>query len=175
MQDNSTLNSPSHTQRLIHLNINTKQSTQTTQQTHTPPRTLTPPHIDTQQEHLMRSIQYPLPTRPLTPTHTHAVTTGKPISNPSTHSSTSQHGETRLNSPPHHTLPIRGHPTPPPVQPPPPCPLLQTTPLHPSPNNRTHNINTLQLNIDSIRYKIVKLTHFMHTNSMHIALLQETK
>ena len=50
---------------------------------------------------------------------------------------------------------------------------------HPSPNNRTntrtHNINKLQLNIDGIRNKIEQLTHFMHTNNIHIILLQETK
>ena len=54
----------------------------------------------------------------------------------------------------------------------------QQTP-HPSHNNRTntrtHNIDILQLNIDSIRNKIEQLTHFMHTNNIHITLLQETK
>ena len=107
--------------------------------------------------------------------------TSNPTPNPSTHSSTPHRANTRkqttpsarpLTPPPTHkpyAQPMRGYQTPTPVQ---------SLP-HPSPNNRTntrtHNINILQLNIHGIRNKIEQLTHFMNTNNIHIALLQETR
>ena len=144
--------------------------------------------------HLLRSNQSPPPTLSLTQTTrahthtTHAVTMGRPNStsnptpNPSAHSRTtqSQYGETRPQVPPHPPTHRRQHgdirPLLQPNHHPPPPP---NNPSQPSPNNRTntrtHNINILQLNKDSIRNKIEQLTHFMHTNNIHIALLQETK
>ena len=99
MQDNSTSNCLSHTQRPSHTSTPTlnraPRSTQTTQQTRTPSRTPTLPHTDPPQVHLLWSNQSPPPTLFLT--HTSCACA-------------------RKHTKPHMQLPW-GNQTPPPIRP----------------------------------------------------------
>jgi hypothetical protein len=73
--------------------------------------------------------------------------------------------------------------TPAPPQPPgplpgppsPPHPVPPDRPKASTPPTRHQNLNILQLDIDGLRTKHVELKQYMHSNKIHVAIIQETK
>jgi hypothetical protein len=65
-------------------------------------------------------------------------------------------------------------PDPPPGPPSPPRPVSPAQPQANTPLKRHQDLNILQLNIDGLRTKHVELKQYMHSNKIHVAIIQET-